>query len=110
MHPQVQQLIAMLRAAVPPDAPRLWQLPAAQGRMFADAFMLLRNEGGPEMAERRDLEIPGRRGVIPARLRDARHVRGRDRDDLRLRAEAARGLVLYSLGRRSFSPLPRNPV
>lgn len=68
MHPQVEQLIAMLRAAIPPGAPRLWQLPAAQGRMFADAFMQLRNEGGPAMAERRGLAIPGRRGAISARL------------------------------------------
>jgi acetyl esterase len=68
MNSQVQQLIEALRAAIPPGAPRLWQLPAAQGRMFADAFMVLRNEGGPEMAERRDLTIPGRRGAIGARL------------------------------------------
>ena len=68
MNPQVQNLMAMLRAALPPGAPRLWELPAAQGRPFADAFFGPRNEGGPEMAERRDLTIPGRRGAIPARL------------------------------------------
>lgn len=68
MNPQVQNLMAMLRAALPPGAPRLWELPAATGRPFADAFFGPRNEGGPEVAERRDLTIPGRRGAIPARL------------------------------------------
>ena len=68
MNPQVQSLMAMLRAALPPGAPRLWELSAATGRPFADAFFGPRNEGGPDMAERRDLSIPGRRGVIPARL------------------------------------------
>jgi acetyl esterase len=68
MDPQVQQLMAMLRAALPPGAPRLWELPPATGRPFADAFFGPRNEGGPQMAERRDLTIPGRRGPIVARL------------------------------------------
>ena len=68
MNPQVHNLMAMLRAALPPGAPRLWELPAATGRPFADAFFGPRNEGGPAMAERRDLTIPGRRGAIPARL------------------------------------------
>jgi acetyl esterase len=68
MNPQVQELIAMMRAAVPPDAPRLWQLPAAEARARGDAFFGMLNQGGPEMAERRDLTVPGRRGPIPARL------------------------------------------
>jgi acetyl esterase len=68
MNGQVQNLIAMMRAAVPPDAPRMWQLPAAEARQRGDAFFGFLNHGGPEMAERRDLTIPGRRGMIPARL------------------------------------------
>lgn len=68
MNPQVQDLIAMMRAAVPPDAPRMWQLPAAEARRHGDAFFAMLNHGGPEMTERRDVAIPGRRGPIPARL------------------------------------------
>src|SRR5439155_14600907 len=68
MNAQVQQLIAMMRAAIPPDAPRMWQLPAAEARARGDAFFAMLNHGGPEMAERRDLTVPGRRGAIPARL------------------------------------------
>ncbi len=68
MNPQVASLIEMLRAAVPPDAPRLWELPAAVARPRADAFFAGLNAGGPEMAETRNLEIPGRRGPIPARV------------------------------------------
>src|SRR5215216_5204992 len=68
MNAQVQDLIAMMRAAVPPDAPRMWQLPAAEARRRGDAFFAMLNHGGPEMAERRDLMLPGRRGPVPARL------------------------------------------
>ncbi|MBM3218734.1 MAG: alpha/beta hydrolase [Candidatus Rokubacteria bacterium] len=68
MNAQVQGLIAMMRAAIPADAPRMWQLPVAEARRRGDAFFAMLNHGGPEMAERRDLTIPGRRGAIPARL------------------------------------------
>src|SRR5437588_735475 len=68
MNAQVQDLIAMLRAAVPPDAPRMWQLPAAEARRRGDGFFLMLNHGGPDMAEQRDLALPGRRCAIPARL------------------------------------------
>src|SRR5437764_13511936 len=68
MDAQVQRLIAMMRAAIPPDAPRMWQLPAAEARRRGDAFFAMLNHGGPEMAEQRDLMVPGRRGAIPARL------------------------------------------
>ena len=68
MNSQVENLIAMMRAAVPADAPRMWELPAAEARARSDAFFALLNQGGPDMAERRDLTIPGRRGGIPARL------------------------------------------
>jgi acetyl esterase len=68
MNAEVQNLIAMMRAAVPPDAPRMWQLPVAEARQRGDAFFAILNQGGPAMKERRDLTIPGRRGPIPARL------------------------------------------
>jgi acetyl esterase len=68
MNPEVQNLIAMMRAAVPPDAPRMWQLPVAEARQRGDAFFAILNQGGPAMKERRDLSIPGRRGPVPARL------------------------------------------
>jgi acetyl esterase len=57
-----------MRAAVPPDAPRMWELDAAEARRRGDAFFAMLNLGGPEMAERRDLTVPGRRGPIAARL------------------------------------------
>jgi acetyl esterase len=68
MDPQVENLIAMMRAAVPPDAPPMWALPAATARARGDAFFALLNQGGPAMAERRELTLPGSRGGIPARL------------------------------------------
>jgi acetyl esterase len=68
MNAEVQSLIAMMRAAVPPDAPRMWELPVAEARRRGDAFFAILNQGGPTMKERRDLTIPGRRGSIPARL------------------------------------------
>src|SRR5439155_25899546 len=74
MNAQVQQLIAMMRAAIPPDAPRMWQLPAAEARARGDAFFGMLNHGGPEMAERRDLTVPARRGAVAARLYVPRNV------------------------------------
>src|SRR5829696_7335477 len=68
MNAQVQSLIAMMRAAVPPDAARMWQLPVVEARQRGDAFFTMLNHGGPEMAERRDIIVPGHRGPIPARL------------------------------------------
>ncbi len=68
MNAEVRNLVAMMRAAVPPDAPRMWQLPVAEARARGDAFFAILNHGGPEMKERRDLTVPGRRGPIPARL------------------------------------------
>jgi acetyl esterase len=68
MNVQVQDLVAMMRAAIPPDAPRLWQLSVAEARTQGDAFFAMLNHGGPAMAERRDLTLPGRRGAVPARL------------------------------------------
>ena len=74
MNAQVQTMIAMMRAAVPPDAPRMWQLPVAEARARGDAFFSLLNHGGPEMAARRDLTLPGRHGAVQARLYVPRSV------------------------------------
>ncbi len=76
MNPEVQKLIAMMSAAVPADAPRMWELPVAEARRRGDAFLTMLNHGGPEMAERRALTVPGRRGAIPARLYVPANVKG----------------------------------
>jgi acetyl esterase len=68
MNPQVQALIDAIRAATPPGAPRLWELSPAAARDVSDLFLAPLNRGGPEMAETRELTIPGRRRPIPARL------------------------------------------
>lgn len=68
MNPQVQALIEAIRAATPPDAPRLWDLDPVAARAAANLFFAALNHGGPEMAEVRDVAIPGRRGPIPAHL------------------------------------------
>ena len=68
MNAQVENLIAMMRAAVPPDAPRMWDMTPAEARASFDTFARALNYGGPEMAERRELTIPGPRGAVPARL------------------------------------------
>ena len=68
MHPQVVSLIETLKKMTPADAPQLWQMPATVGRPRADAFFTALNAGGPEMAETRDLEVPGPRCAVPARL------------------------------------------
>ena len=56
MDPQIANLLEMLRAATPPDAPRLWQLPVTQARAVGDAFLSSFNGGGPVMVETRDVE------------------------------------------------------
>ena len=68
MNPQILALIQLLKAATPPEAPRLWQLSPADARAQSNRFFAGLNLGGPEVAERRDLAIPGRRGDIRARL------------------------------------------
>jgi acetyl esterase len=66
--PQVERLIAMLKAATPADAPKMWQLTVADARARSELFFALFNEGGPAMAEVRTVAVPGRRGAIRARL------------------------------------------
>jgi acetyl esterase len=66
LNAQVQQLITMMRAAAP--ATPMWDLSAVEARRQFETFAAALNHGGPEMAERRDLTVPGRRGPIGARL------------------------------------------
>ena len=68
MNQQIVSLIQTLKAATPPDAPRLWQLSAPAAREQSARFFAPLNKGGPTVAETRELTIPGRRGDIPARL------------------------------------------
>lgn len=69
MDPQVGQLIEMLKSLQAAGVPRIWELPPELGRKAADnMFKSVFNEGGPAMAETREIEIPGRRRAIPARL------------------------------------------
>src|SRR5258706_3873900 len=74
MNPQVIALIETLKNLAPADALQLWQVPVAVGRPRADAFFTALNFGGPAMAETRDLELPGPRGAIPARLHVPRNA------------------------------------
>lgn len=67
MHPQIRAFIDMLKATIPADTPKLWQLTPPQAREQSERFFAPFNSGGPQMAEVRDLEVPGRR-AIPARL------------------------------------------
>jgi acetyl esterase len=67
-NPQLQRVIEVLKAAMPPDAPRLWEVPPAEARRLTDAFCLPLNVGGPTMAETHEIALPGRRGAISARL------------------------------------------
>ncbi len=69
MNPQVSQFIDLLKSLQVAGVPRLWELPPDVARKSADnMFRSVFNDGGPEMADTRDIEIPGRRGAIPARL------------------------------------------
>ncbi len=68
MHPQVRAFIEMLKANIPADAPKMWQLTPQQAREQNERFYAPFNEGGPQAAEVRDLRFPGRRSAIPARL------------------------------------------
>jgi acetyl esterase len=68
MNNQVAALLQMLKAATPPDAPRLWQLSPADARAQSNRFFAPLNLGGPAVAENREIAIPGRRGDVRARL------------------------------------------
>jgi len=68
LNSQVRAFIEMLKANTPADEPKMWQLTPPQAREQSARFFAPFNEGGPQVAEVRDLHIPGRRGDIPARL------------------------------------------
>ena len=69
MNPQVARVIEMLKSLQVAGVPRLWELPPDVARKSADnMFKSVFNDGGPKMAETRDIAIPGRRRAIPARL------------------------------------------
>jgi len=69
MHPQVERLVEMLKALQVEGTPRLWELPPKVARGVADSMLTsMFNDGGPRMAETRELTVPGRRGAIAARL------------------------------------------
>jgi acetyl esterase len=68
MNAQVAALIEMLRAAVVPGVPRLWEVSPVEARQLSSRFFAPLNVGGPAMTETRDLTVPGRRGPIRARL------------------------------------------
>jgi acetyl esterase len=68
VHPQVRAFIERLKANIPADAPKMWQLTPEQAREESERFFAAFNEGGPDVAEVRDLRVPGRRGGIAARL------------------------------------------
>ncbi len=68
MDEQVRNFIEMLKAAIPPDTPKMWQLTPPQARAQSELFFAGFNQGGPRMKEARDLQLPGRRGPISARV------------------------------------------
>jgi acetyl esterase len=68
MDPQVRAFIEMLKATIPADAPKMWQLTPQEAREQCERFFAPFNAGGPQMAEALDLRVPGHRGDIPARL------------------------------------------
>jgi acetyl esterase/lipase len=68
VNPQVRAFIEMLKATIPADAPKMWQLTPQQAREQSERFFAPFNGGGPQMAEVRDLHLPGRAGEIRARL------------------------------------------
>ena len=68
LNPQVRAFIEQLKASVPANAPKMWQLTPQQAREQSERFFAPFNAGGPRMRETRDLGVPGRRGSVRARL------------------------------------------
>src|SRR5438094_1687171 len=68
LNPQVRAFIELLKASIPADARSMWQLTPEQAREQSERFFAPFNTGGPQMAEVRDLSIPGRRGDVRGRL------------------------------------------
>jgi acetyl esterase len=63
VNPQIRAFIEMLKATIPADAPKLWQLTPPQAREQSERFFAPFNAGGPQMAEVREVKVPGRRGL-----------------------------------------------
>lgn len=68
MNPQIATLIQMMKAAMAPGTPRLWDVSPPEARELSARFFAPLNLGGPDMAEVREVSVPGRRGPIRARL------------------------------------------
>src|SRR5262245_5142809 len=69
MNPQVARLIEVLQAVQSAGARPLWELSPQEARLAADTMIgAAFNDGGPKMAETRELEIRGRRRAIMGRL------------------------------------------
>jgi len=68
MDPQIRAFIETLKANIPADTPKMWELTPAQAREQSERFFAPFNAGGPQMAEVRDLRVPGRRGAMRARF------------------------------------------
>lgn len=64
MNPQIRAFIEMLKATIPADAPKMWQLTPPQAREQGERFFARFNAGGPQMAEVRDVQVPGRRRIL----------------------------------------------
>ncbi len=50
MNPQIGKFIEMLKATIPADTPKMWQLTPAQAREQSERFFAPFNAGGPQMA------------------------------------------------------------
>src|SRR5689334_2384120 len=94
MNPQISAFIEMLKANIPPDTPKMWQLTPAQAREQSERFFAPFNAGGPQMAEVREVRVSGRRGEVPARLYVPKGVQAASRGMLFLHGG---GFVLGSL-------------
>src|SRR5260370_38202915 len=65
----------MLKASIRADTPKMWQLTPPQARGQSERFFAPFNAGGPQMAEVRDIQVPGRRG-LSSRLHVPRNSAG----------------------------------
>jgi len=76
VNPQIRAFIEMLKATIPADTPKMWQLTPPQAREQSERFFAPFNAGGPQMAEVRDVEVTGRRG-LSSRLHVPRNAAAR---------------------------------
>src|SRR5260370_20502497 len=61
--PQIRAFIETLKATIPADTPKMWQLTPPQAREQSERFFAPFNAGGPPMAEVRDVQGFGRRAL-----------------------------------------------